>query len=248
MERRCRRLSVNCARKRRRESLGIDEPAVIRVVWEFRGAGCRRAAAWRRHRFACVGHALLRPSFRSVLSRAAAQHGLSSVGRTRQGELDAANGHAGRLQLRRLAPGRRRPIRPAAWRRWQPGRGAQRPDARFVLRASGARQRRLVRSRERHVFDQQPARGARQPGRQWQPPRRDWPRAGTHDGQRVSGIGHASAVGAPEPAAWRRDLPRTADLRCVRRQPGHWRRVAPSSARAERRDVPQRRPLRADRL
>ena len=45
-----------------------------------------------------------------------------------------------------------------------------------------------------HLFVQQPARGAREPGRQRQPDGDDRPRAGAHDGPRRAGVAHAEQL------------------------------------------------------
>ena len=91
-----------------------------------------------------------------------------------------------------------------------------------------------------------PARGACEPGRQWQSHGDDRPRAGTDDGQRLPGNGDHAAVAASDADFRWGSLPGRSRIGFVQRQPHHRRRLAAPSPRSRRRDVHAGRCLRSD--
>ena len=99
-----------------------------------------------------------------------------------------------------------------------------------------------------HLLAEQPARGARQPGRQRQQHRDDRPRAGAHDGPRLSGQAREAAVLARGTERRRRYLLRTPHVGVVQREPGDGRGLGPPPARAGSGDVQSGGRVRAGRL
>ena len=152
-----------------------------------------------RHRFARGRHAVSRPQFRCVDGRSASRHRVPPGGRRRAVELDSESEHQPRRHLHAHGPGRRRALRPAAGRRWQPDLRPQRSVPRSGLGAPRAARPRAVCARLVHVFVQQPVRGAREPGRQRQSDGDDRPRARTDLRPRPAGVAHQRAFTARRP-------------------------------------------------
>ena len=220
----------------------------LRPVRGGGGARRRRAAARRRHRFARGGDALPRRAVRHVLWPIACPTpaSISSTAWSRRTGRRAAARSSSPLTRRR-------------------GRTAHRYDQElggdgnliselndmtldlFYARAR-ARQRRLVRSRSVHLFDQQPARRARQPGRPRQPARDIG-----HEPERTTSNGVQASVN--KSLSSRASLQVGGDVYLEKLMsdafninPVTGARVTAPSARAERRDVHARRRVRADRI
>ncbi len=152
-----------------------------------------------RHRFARGRHAVSGSQFRRVDGRSASRHRVPPGGWHRAVELDSESEHQPRRLLHAHGPGRRRALRPAAGRRWQPDLRPQRSVPRSGLGAPRAAPPRAVCARLVHVFVQQPVRRAREPGRQRQSDGNDRPRARTDLRPRPAGVAHQRAFIARAP-------------------------------------------------